>query len=273
MSDEVQIKVAQLVGARFLLIASVSQEGRSLTISGRAIDSSSAQVAFADNVKVGSADQLPAGARLFARKLQDKLTGGSTVQSAGEQVGDYDPSQIKEAARQLAQLLAGRFPKVEGKLKNVIPDGSSGCSFPRWESTFSGQHFYVFGVDSVTGQELQKGIFVLKNISGQGCAGRLKSDGPDEISDGDTLRSDALKVSLEPLSTGPGVDAEMGKVLSTETRESLKSEPGFVVAEAGEAQLSLVGRIGGGKGHRIIEVQARDKKNNVIQQWKLDGTF
>ena len=45
MSDEVQIKVAQLVGARFIVLGSVGTKGRSYALSLRALDSTSAQVA------------------------------------------------------------------------------------------------------------------------------------------------------------------------------------------------------------------------------------
>src|SRR6267143_3756544 len=61
MSDEVQIKVAQLVGARFIVLGTVGTKGRSYVISLRALDSTSAQVAFAETLKVGSDEQTEIG--------------------------------------------------------------------------------------------------------------------------------------------------------------------------------------------------------------------
>src|SRR2546425_8032018 len=61
MSDEVQIKVAQLVGARYIVLGSVGTKGRSYALSLRALDSTSAQVAFAETLKVGSDEQIEIG--------------------------------------------------------------------------------------------------------------------------------------------------------------------------------------------------------------------
>jgi hypothetical protein len=269
MSDDAQIQLGKLVGARWMVVAAVAVEGRGFVLSARAIDSTSAQIAFADSIKLASSDQLSAGARQLARKLQDKLVGSATA--GGEAVGDFDPTLVKEAARQLARLLAVRFPKVEGRLREVVPDGSSSCRFSDWRSTFAGQRFTVAGIDSVTGQELEKGIFLLKNISDKGCSGRVKSTGADEISDNDVLRSLPLAVSLDPLRVGPGTDPAMGKLFSEETGESLKNQAAFKVTS--DAQVNLVGSISGGKGHRVIEVQALEKGGAIIQRWDLTGSF
>ena len=264
-----QIQIGKLANARWVVVASVAAEGKGLILSARAIDSTTAQIAFADSLKIASSEQLSAAARQLARKLQDKLVGSATA--GGEVVGDFDPSLVKEAARQLARLLAVRFPKVEGRLAEVIPDGTASCHFPDWRSEFAGQRFTVAGIDSVTGQELEKGIFLLKNISDKGCTGRIKSGGADEISNGDVLRSRPLKVAMDPLRVGPGTDPAMGKVFSAETAESLKNQGAFDVSS--EAQVQLVGSISGGKGHRVIEVQALEKSGTVLQRWDLTGGF
>src|SRR2546430_15675782 len=73
MSDEVQIKVAQLVGARFIVLGTVGTKGRSYVVSLRALDSSSAQVAFSESLKVGSDEQVDAGAKQLARRMEEKL--------------------------------------------------------------------------------------------------------------------------------------------------------------------------------------------------------
>src|SRR5437763_14834882 len=54
MSDEVQVKLAQLVGARWIVVGTVQAKGSRYTLSIRALDSSTAQVAFAQNLRIGS---------------------------------------------------------------------------------------------------------------------------------------------------------------------------------------------------------------------------
>ncbi|MBS2022870.1 MAG: hypothetical protein JST92_10695 [Deltaproteobacteria bacterium] len=270
MSDEVQIKVANLVGARYLALGSIAREGRSWTLNLRAIDSSTAQIASADTQKIGGADQLEAAARTMARRLTDKLLGTKTS-GAGEVVGDFDPSLIKEASRQLARMLAARFPKVEGKLVNSLPNDTSSCHFPDTRGIFKGERFELSGYDMVTEHDAQKGYFLLTDFTETSCSGRIKKTAPTEISDGDTIRSMALKVAMDPLEVGAGVEPELGKLFSNETKESLKNQPQFDLN--GEAQIFLSGRIVGGKGHRAIEVQAQDKSGNVIQRWDLTGAF
>src|SRR5256885_2514601 len=67
MSDEVQIKVAQLVGARWIVLGSIQAKGKGLQLSLRALDSSSAQVAYAENLRLGNDDQIEAGSKQLAR--------------------------------------------------------------------------------------------------------------------------------------------------------------------------------------------------------------
>src|SRR5205807_8668113 len=89
MSDEVQIKVAQLVGARWIVLGPVGTKGRSYVISLRALDSTSAQVTFAVTLNVGSDEQIDAGAKQLARRLGDKLLG-SAAANASQEVASTD---------------------------------------------------------------------------------------------------------------------------------------------------------------------------------------
>src|SRR5207244_10408027 len=50
MSDEVQVELAKLVGARWIAIGAVQMTSRGYSVSLRAMDSTTAQVAFADSV-------------------------------------------------------------------------------------------------------------------------------------------------------------------------------------------------------------------------------
>src|SRR5260221_1243274 len=112
MSDEVQIKVAQLVGARWILVGAVQKKGsKGYVLSIRALDSNTAQVAFAQNLKVGSDEQIEPGSKQLARKLTDKLLGpapAGSQQGGTEVVGDFDVAQVKDGAKALARSLAMR---------------------------------------------------------------------------------------------------------------------------------------------------------------------
>src|SRR5437763_10687612 len=97
MSDEVQVKLAQLVGARWIVVGSVGTKGRSLVLSLRALDSSTGQVAYAENLKVGTEEQIEGGSKQLARKMTDKLLGpgaaSSGQQASNDVVGDFDADQ------------------------------------------------------------------------------------------------------------------------------------------------------------------------------------
>src|SRR3989442_712217 len=98
MSDEVQIELAKLVGARWIAVGAVKQTGRGYSLSLRAMDSNTAQVAFADSVKVGSDEQVEDGARQLALRLEAKLSGGKAPEGA-QAVGNFDPGEVKDLAR------------------------------------------------------------------------------------------------------------------------------------------------------------------------------
>src|SRR5882672_62732 len=131
MSDEVQVKVAQLVGARWIVLGTVGTKGNNPVISLRALDSSSAQVAFSETLRVGTDDQVEPGAKQLARRLADKLLGPSGAQaSAGTDVlGDFDAAQVRDSAQNVARSLAMRFPKLTGTIVNALPNDTASCSF------------------------------------------------------------------------------------------------------------------------------------------------
>lgn len=273
MSDEVQVKLAQLVGARWIAVGAVQGSGRSLILSLRAIDSSSAQVVSAETLKIGGPDQLDAGARQLARKLEDKLVGGAGAAVSTEIVGDFDVGQVKDAARALARSLSMRFPKISGKLVDTLPDGTGTCSFGKAQP-FVGEFFEITGRDEVTETEKKKGYFLLRQFSATGCGGKIKREGPGEISGGDALASVPLKFAFAPLEAGPGAQPELARLLSDETRNALKTAPQFSLADAGQqGQLNAQGRVTGPRGHRVVELQIVDKSGNVVQQLELAGSY
>jgi TolB-like protein len=273
MSDEVQIKLAQLVGARWIVVGTVGTKGRSLILSVRALDSSTAQVAYAENLKVGSEEQIEAGSKQLARKMTDKLLGPGAVssqQASNDVVGDFDVAQVKDGAKALARSLAMRFPKLVGQVVDALPDNTVQCRFSGTQP-FVGQFFEIDGKDEVTDQETRKGYFLLKSISNSGCTGKAKREPGAAISKGDSLNALPLKINLESLEPGPGTQPELAKLLADETRSALDTVPNFQVAN--DPQLTAIGRVSGPRGRRTVELQVIDKGGNVVQKLELPATF
>lgn len=273
MSDEVQIKLAQLVGARWIAVGAVQTKGRGLLLSLRALDSSTAQVAYAENLKVGGEDQIEPGAKKLATKMLDKLVGGTPTggqQASNDVVGDFDVGQVKDGAKALARSLAMRFPKLAGQVVESLPDGSISCKF-NGGSPFAGQFFEIDGKDEVTGEEAKKGYFLLKSVSDQGCSGKAKREPGAAIVKGDRLNAMPLKINLESLEPGPGTQPELAKLLADETRSALDTVPQFQVAN--DPQLTAIGRVSGPRGHRTVELQVIDKGGNIVQKLEVPGSF
>lgn len=271
ISDEVQIKVAQLVGARWIVLGTVAAKGRGLALSLRALDSSSAQVAFSETLKVGSDEQIEAGAKQLARRLEDKLLGpGAPAQASSEVVGDFDAAQVKDAARAVARSLALRFPKLTGKVVNALPNGTASCTFESGEP-FKGEFFEISGLDDVTEQDTRKGYFLLGAYSRNGCSGRIKREAAGVIEDGDTLTSMPLKIGVEAVQPGPGTQPELASLLATELRAALESLPQFQVAS--DPQLTATGRVSGPRGRRSVDLQVIDKNGNVVQKLTVPALF
>jgi hypothetical protein len=274
MSDEVQVKLAQLVGARWIAVGSVQHKGKGYILSLRALDSSTAQVAYAENLKVGSEEQIEAGAKQLARKMTDKLLGPGAVssgqQASNDVVGDFDVGQVKDGAKALARSLAMRFPKLVGQVVEALPDGSVSCRFTGG-TPFVGQFFEIDGKDEVTDQETKKGFFILKSISAKGCSGKAKREAGAAIAKGDSLNALPLKISVEALEPGPGAQPELARLLADETRSALDAVPNFQVAN--DPQLTAIGRVSGPRGNRSVELQVVDKGGNIVQKLELSGSF
>ena len=272
MSDEVQIKVAQLVGARWIVVGSVAAKGRGLILSVRALDTSSAQVAYAENLKVGNEEQIEAGAKQLARKMEDKLLGPAAAgsqQASNDVVGDFDPGQVKDGARTAARYLALKFPRITGKLINVIPNGTSSCRLDG--QAFAGQFFEVSALDDVTGQNTKKGYFLLSAYGDNGCSGRVKKDGGNPIVDGDTVTSMPIKISVEAVEAGPGTPPELAKLFQDEVRAALDGMPQFQVAN--DPQVTATGRVTGPRGNRSIDLQVIDKSGKALQKMNFRAEF
>ena len=264
MSDEVQLKVAQLVNARFIAVGTVQKKSGRYVLSLRAIDSESGQVAFAQTLKVGSDEQIEAGSQQLARKMIDKLLPGtsSQAQASNDAIGDFDAGQVKDGARQLVRAISMKFPKLAGTIIEALPNGTASCSFPMSNIGFSGQFFEISGVDDVTGQERTKGYFLLSRLNQQGCSGRLKSEPGQAIVNGDTLTPVPIKFDVMPLEAASGAQPELAKLLTDETRAAVETLPQFQLSK--DPQLTAMGRVAGPRGRRSVEVQVLDKKGNVV---------
>ncbi len=271
LSDEVQVKVAQLVGARFIVLGTVGTKGTAWVLSLRALDSGSAQVAFSETLRVGSDEQVEPGAKQLARRLADKLLGSSaTAQGPVEVLGDFDAAQVKDSAREVARSLALRFPKLTGTIVNALPNGTASCSFTSGQP-FKGEFFEISGRDDVTEQEARKGWFMLSSWSRNGCSGRIKREAGGVIEDGDTLTSMPIKIGVEAVQPGPGTQPELASLLANELRAALDSMPQFQLAT--EPQLTATGRVSGPRGRRSVDLQVIDKSGNVIQKVSLPASF
>jgi hypothetical protein len=269
----VQVEVAQLVGARWIVLGTVGTKARSYVVSLRALDSSSAQVAFSESLKAGTDEQVEAAAKQLARRLTDKLLGqsGSSSQPASaDAVGDFDAAQVKDSAREIARALGLRFPKLTGRIVNALPNGTASCSFSSGEP-FKGEFFEISGRDEVTEQETRKGFFLLSAWSRSGCSGRFKREAGGVVEDGDTLTSVPLKIGVEAVEPGPGTQSELATLLSSELRAALDSLPQFQVAN--EPQVTATGRVSGARGRRSVDLTVVDKTGTVVQKLSVPGSF
>jgi len=269
MSDEVQIELARLVGARWIAIGSLQLTSRGYSLSLRAMDSTTAQVAFADSVKVASEDQLEDGARQMAQRIEGKLLGGA-LPAGVQALGNFDPGEVKDGARTLARSLALRMPALTGRVTLALPNDTVNCAFDGG-APFQGQFFEVRGKDEVTESEVVKGYFLLRTVSRTGCTGRVKREPGANIEEGDQLVSMPLKISLEPIEAGAGADAALAKVLTEEARAAIGGLPQFTLAQ--DAQLTALGRVSGSRGRRTMTLQVVDKKGNAVQKVEVPGSF
>jgi hypothetical protein len=231
-------------------------------------------VAFAQSLKVGSDEQIEAGSKQLARRLEEKLLGaaaGGTPGGGDVAVGDFDANQVKDGAKALARSLGSRLPKLTGKLVNVLPDGTSSCAFDNGQP-FAGEMFEVSGKDEVTEQDTKKGYFLLKSFSAKGaCSGRVKRAGGAMIADNDTLTAVPLKISVEALEPGAGVQPELAKLFADELRAALEGMPQFQVSN--DPQITATGRVSGSRGRRTVVLQVVDKSGNVVQKLDQSATF
>jgi hypothetical protein len=272
VGDDVQIKVGKLFGARWVATVKVGIAPGGYKVAMHVLETNTGVIAAAEEVRLASASQLEAGAKKLALKVADKLAGGSRAGSASAGV-DYDPAQVGEAGHGLSQLLARRFPPLEGKIAEALPNGTASCQLPN-AGGFEGQRFEIVGYDEVTEQYQRKGLFLLTAYDGSVCSGRLKVEHGMPVEDRDKLKSLPIKISLDPLATGNGAEGEMAKVLFDETKANLKLIPQFELTSGEEAQLTANARISGPRGHRNIQVQVLNAKSgSVIRQLDLVGTF
>ena len=273
VGDDVQIKVGKLFGAKWVGVVKVRGDGSGYSMQVHALETNSGIIAAAESLRVTSAGELEGGAQKLAIMTIDRLVGGKARAITSGAGVDFDPVQVREAGRGLSQLLAKRFPDLEGAISDSMPNGTATCRLPG-SGGFEGQRFEIVGYDEVTEQSQRKGLFLLTGYSESLCAGRLKVEHGTAVEGRDKLKSLPIKISLEPLEVGQGAEAEMAKMLLEETKSFLKLIPQFELTSTAEAQLTTNARIAGPKGHRVIQVQVMNAKSgSVIRQLDLVGTF
>ena len=116
-------KVGNLLGAKFLLVGSISRVGGKQLVQAREIDVETAAAANAQSVSFSELDDLLAAAKDLAKRFASGADAG--LQSG---FADYDAKAMREVARGVARQLAQKFPVVKGKLVSVLPNGKAGCN-------------------------------------------------------------------------------------------------------------------------------------------------
>jgi len=267
MGNDVQVKVGQLLGAKWVAVVKVRGDGSGFVLQANVLETSTGTVAAAEKVTVSSSRELEAGSKRLATQTLNRLSGSTVV------INDFDGTQVREAGRGLSQLLAHRFPSLEGNIVDTLPNGTASCALPS-QGAFEGQRFEIVGFDEVTEQNQRKGLFLLTGYNDAVCSGRLKVEHGTAVEGKDRLRSLPIKISLDPLELGEGAEAAMAKQLAEETKAFLKLIPQFELTSTAEAQLTANARIAGPRGKRAIQVQVVNVKTGaVVRQLDLVGTF
>src|SRR5207248_9950272 len=143
-----------------------------------------------------------------------------------------------------SQLLARRFPPLEGAMVDSLPTGVANCRLPSLGG-FEGQRFEIVGYDKVTEQNQRKELFLLTQYNKSLCNDRLKVEHGTAVEGRDKLKSLPIKIALDPLEVGEGAEAAMARQLLEETKAFLKLIPQFELTTNAEAQLTAQARITG----------------------------
>jgi hypothetical protein len=266
IGNDVQVKVGQLLGATWVAVVKVRSDGASYTLQANVLETNSGAVVDAEKV-TADGRELESGAKRLATTVVNRLTGSNV------QVNDFDSTQVREAGRGLSQLLARRFPALEGNIVDTMPTGTATCRLPT-QGGFEGQRFEIVGYDEIQEQNTRKGLFLLTAYNDNLCSGRLKVEHGTAVEGKDKLKSLPIKISLDPLELGEGAEANMAKQLLEEAKAFLKLQPQFELTSSAEAQLTTQARIAGPRGKRAIQVQVVNAKTGaVIRQLDLVGTF
>src|SRR5437868_6531444 len=133
IGNDVQVKVGQLLGATWVAVVKVRGDGSNYTLQANVLETNSGAVAAAEKVS-SNGRELESGAKRLATVMVNRLTGSTVV------VNDFDSTQVREAGRGLSQLLARRFPTLEGRIVDTMPTGTATCNLPG-QGGFEGERF------------------------------------------------------------------------------------------------------------------------------------
>jgi hypothetical protein len=267
VGNDVQIKVGQLLGAKWVAVVKVKADGGGWALQANVLETNSGAIVAAESVRIANQRELENGSKRLAVQTANRLSGTKVA------INDFDPVMVREAGRGLSQLLSRRLPTLEGRIVEWLPTGTATCQLPH-EGGFEGQRFEITGYDEITEQVRRKGLFLLTAYGSGQCNGRLRVEPGSPVEDKDKLKSLPVKIALEPLERGEGAEAEMARQLFEETKAFLKLQPNFEVTSPAEAQLSTSARISGPRGKRAVQVQIVNVKTGaVIRQLDLVGTF
>lgn len=194
VGGDVLRRIADQTGARYLLVGSVSELGRTRSINARLSDVGSGQVLVAKSLSFRDRSDMNGAVRTLAALLLDKLTAGPGTQGT---VVDASQRALEE---QLARALRDRYCGMDARRAGSVESFTAGELLVRLsrKGPKADDTFEVVG----RGGEV-KGLFTLTRLErdAKKARGTFVNDGdllalPEA---GDVLRRAPVKLALVPL--------------------------------------------------------------------------
>ena len=257
-------KVGNMLGAKFLLVGSISRVGGKQLVQAREIDVETAAAANAQSVSFSELDDLPAAAKDLAKRFASGADAGSQSGFA-----DYDAKAMREVARGVARQLAQKFPVVKGKLVSVLPNGKAGCSVS--PGAYKGELFDVVAFDNFTEAKKHVGHARIDSLDGKSCQASYRSQG-GPLDDGAEITSLPTDLQLAEVKPDPAAQAPVADALKSALSEELAGSGPFKMVSA-EPSLVVKGVLTGRRGARKVDVQVFDHDGTLVGAASASGNF
>ncbi len=257
-------KVGQLLGAKFLLVGSVSRVAGKQLVQARQIRVETAAAESAQSVSFSDIDDLPEACRDLARRFAGGAAAGSV-----STFGDFDAKILRETARSLARQIAGHFPVVKGRLVSVLPNGKAGCDVG--PGAFRGELFEVVAFDQISESKKSMGQARIDQLGTHSCQASYKrTSGP--IEDGAEITSQPVALRID-VSAEPAALAPVAAAFKTALADELLGAGSFRATSGDNVSLVAKGHLTGKRGARKIEVQIFDRDNGVLTTAATGASF